>query len=91
MPLIPNGAGRIGHPVCGERGRAVARQGHATTVWVITSIRAQGIGAIIGHRLRVGRASLDPPPDDDYGRADAHIVAGLHKDRALISSARTTG
>ena len=42
----------------------------ATTL--ITLVRAQPLGAIIGSTpAMMDTPSLDPPPDDDYGRADA--------------------
>ncbi len=48
---------------------------NATTAALITAIRAQGIGAIIGSTPAVMDVpSLDPPPDDDYGRADVPDV-----------------
>lgn len=50
---------------------------------VITAVRAQPIGAIIGSTPALMDApSLDPPPDDDYGRqAGTTTFAGMHKDR----------
>jgi len=58
----------------------------ATTAALITSIRAQGIGAIIGSTPAIMDVpSLDPPPDDDYGRGDAPTsFAGIHKDRRAL-------
>src|SRR4029078_6685933 len=58
----------------------------ATTAALITSIRAQGIGAIIGSTPAIMDVpSLDPPPDDDYGRGDAPTsFAGIHKDRSAL-------
>jgi len=58
----------------------------ATTNALITAIRAQPIGAIIGSTPAVMDVpSLDPPPDDDYGRADAPTsFAGTHKDRRAM-------
>ena len=55
----------------GERGGAGHRDGRrsATTRSLITAVRAQDIGAIIGSTPAIMDApSLDPPPDDDYGR-----------------------
>ena len=44
----------------------------ATTVSLITAVRSQDIGAIIGSTPAIMDApSLDPPPDDDYGKTDA--------------------
>lgn len=58
----------------------------ATTNALITAIRAQSIGAIIGSTPAVMDVpSLDPPPDDDYGRADAPTsFAGTYKDRRAL-------
>ncbi|MFL6280507.1 MAG: hypothetical protein ACJ731_10380 [Vicinamibacterales bacterium] len=59
---------------------------NATTNALITAVRAQPIGAIIGSTPAVMDVpSLDPPPDDDYGRADAPTsFAGKYKDRRAI-------
>jgi Tfp pilus tip-associated adhesin PilY1 len=56
---------------------------NATTDALITAIRAQNIGAVIGSTPAIMDVpSLDPPPDDDYGRADAAAsFAGRYKDR----------
>src|SRR5205807_3943888 len=44
--------------------------GSATST-VISAVRAQPIGAIIGSTpALIDPPSLDPPPDDDYGRTD---------------------
>lgn len=53
---------------------------------LITWIRSQPIGAIIGSTPAImDPPSLDPPPDDDYGRADAPAsFAGTYKDRRSI-------
>ncbi len=50
---------------------------------VITAVRAQGLGAIVGSTPAVMDApSLDPPPDNDYGRTDAPTTfAGSHATR----------
>ena len=50
---------------------------------VITFVRAQPLGAIIGSTpALMDPPSLDPPPDNDYGRADAaNTFAGDHKNR----------
>jgi hypothetical protein len=55
----------------------------ATTNALISAVRGQNIGAIIGSTPAIMDVpSLDPPPDDDYGRADAATsFAGVHKDR----------
>jgi len=59
---------------------------NATTTALITAIRAQNIGAIIGSTPAVMDVpSLDPPPDDDYGRGDSPTTfAGSHKDRRAL-------
>ena len=45
---------------------------NATTDALITAVRAQNLGALIGSTPAIMDVpSLDPPPDDDYGRADA--------------------
>jgi hypothetical protein len=58
----------------------------ATTVSLITAVRAQDIGAIIGSTPAIMDApSLDPPPDDDYGKTDAAgTFAGDHNTRRSI-------
>ncbi len=50
---------------------------------LIAWIRSQPIGAIIGSTPAImDPPSLDPPPDDDYGRADApSSFAGTYKNR----------
>ncbi len=56
----------------------------ATTV--ISLVRAQPLGAIIGSTPALMDApSLDPPPDDDYGRSDAPgTFAGDHATRRSL-------
>ena len=58
----------------------------ATTNALITAIRSQQIGAIIGSTPAIMDVpSLDPPPDEDYGRADSPTsFAGTHKDRRAM-------
>jgi hypothetical protein len=58
----------------------------ATTNSLITAVRAQNIGAIIGSTPALMDApSLDPPPDDDYGKTDAAATfAGSHNTRRSI-------
>ena len=53
---------------------------------LITFIRQQEMGAIIGSTPALMDApSLDPPPDDDYGRSDAAgSFAGIYKDRRSV-------
>ena len=85
---IPNGSGG-GSVVSFTTANAATLAPHlnvtnATTL--ITTIRAQGLGAIIGSTPALMDApSLDPPPDDDYGRPDAPgTFAGDHKDRRAL-------
>ena len=78
---------RIGRGVhdC-ERGVAVrAPRCHGRDA-LITSVRAQPLGAVIGSTPALMDApSLDPPPDDDYGFPDSTgTFAGDHKDRRSI-------
>jgi hypothetical protein len=83
---IPNGSGG-GSVVAFTTANAATLAPHmgtnATTTSLITAVRAQDIGAIIGSTPAIMDApSLDPPPDDDYGRTDAPgTFAGDHKDR----------
>ena len=53
---------------------------------LIQAVRAQNLGAVIGSTPAIMDApSLDPPPDDDYGRSDAaSSFAGTYKDRRSI-------
>ena len=53
---------------------------------LITTIRAQPLGAVIGSTPALMDApSLDPPPDNDYGFPDSiGTFAGEHKDRRSI-------
>jgi hypothetical protein len=53
---------------------------------LIAAVRGQNIGAIIGSTPALMDApSLDPPPDDDYGRTDAPgTFAGSHSTRRSI-------
>ena len=53
---------------------------------LITTIRAQPLGAVIGSTPALMDApSLDPPPDNDYGFPDSiGTFAGDHKDRRSI-------
>ena len=76
IPFTVANAGTLG-PIMGTS---------ATTNALITAIRAQPIGAIIGSTPAVMDVpSLDPPPDDDYGRADSPTsFAGTHKDRRAM-------
>lgn len=58
----------------------------ASTSTLIATVRAQNIGAIIGSTPAIMDApSLDPPPDDAYGRPDAPgTFAGDHSTRRSI-------
>jgi hypothetical protein len=53
---------------------------------LITLVRAQELGAIIGSTpALMDVPSLDPPPDDDYGFADSvGTFAGTYKDRRAM-------
>jgi PQQ enzyme repeat len=60
--------------------------GGIATAAIINAVRARPIGAIIGSTpALMDPPSLDPPPDDDYGRSDGGTTfAGTHKDRRAI-------
>ena len=87
--FIPDGAGG-GSVVHFNAGNAAVIAPHLGTVGdatlLINAVRAQNIGAIIGSTPALMDApSLDPPPDDEYGRPDAlGTFAGDHKDRRSI-------
>ena len=53
---------------------------------LISTVRAQPLGAVIGSTpALMDPPSLDPPPDDDYGRTDAaDSFAGDHKNRRAL-------
>jgi hypothetical protein len=85
---VPNGLGG-GSVVAFTTANAATLQSHlnvtdATTL--INYVRSQPLGAVIGSTPALMDApSLDPPPDDDYGRSDATgTFAGDHKDRRSI-------
>jgi len=87
--FIPNGSGggtMIPFTVANAATLGPHMQTNATTVSLITAIRAQPLGAIIGSTPAIMDVpSLDPPPDDDYGRADVPTTfAGMHKDRRAL-------
>ena len=87
--FIPNGSGGgsvIPFTVANAATLGPVMGTSATTNALITAIRAQPLGAIIGSTPAVMDVpSLDPPPDDDYGRADAPTTfAGIHKDRRAL-------
>jgi hypothetical protein len=60
--------------------------GGASVTALITFIRSQPLGAIIGSTPAImDPPSLDPPPDEDYGFADSvNTFAGTHKNRRSI-------
>jgi hypothetical protein len=85
---IPNGAGG-GTVVAFTLANAVTLQPHlggASPATLIPYVRSLPIGAVIGSTpALMDPPSLDPPPDDDYGRTDAPgTFAGDHKDRRSI-------
>lgn len=86
---IPDGSGG-GSMVAFTTANAATLATHMGTAGatsaLITAVRAQALGAIIGSTPALMDApSLDPPPDDDYGKTDASAsFAGLHKDRRSI-------
>jgi Tfp pilus tip-associated adhesin PilY1 len=87
---IPNGAGG-GSVVSFTTSNAATLEPHlrttgAATTTLINVVRNQSIGAIIGSTpALMDPPSLDPPPDDDYGRSDApSTYAGQHKDRRAM-------
>jgi hypothetical protein len=83
---IPNGSGGgsvVAFTLANSAVLAPHMGTNATTDALITAVRAQNIGAVIGSTPAIMDVpSLDPPPDDDYGRADAaSSFAGRYKDR----------
>lgn len=84
--FIPNGSGG-GSVVAFTTANLAALAPHlnagSNPADLITTVRAQPLGAIIGSTPALMDApSLDPPPDDDYGRSDASSsFAGQFKDR----------
>jgi len=60
--------------------------GGADASTLISYVRSQPIGAVIGSTPAImDPPSLDPPPDSDYGFPDSvGTFAGLHKDRRSI-------
>ncbi len=87
--FIPDGSGG-GSVVAFTTANAALLQPHmgaaAATASIIGAVRAAGIGAIIGSTPAImDPPSLDPPPDEDYGRSDAAATfAGRHKDRRAV-------
>ena len=87
---VPNGAGG-GSVVAFDTTNAATLEPHlrttgAATTNLISFVRSQPLGAIIGSTpALMDPPSLDPPPDDDYGRTDAPATfAGAHKDRRAM-------
>ena len=87
---VPNGAGG-GSVVSFDTTNVATLEPHlrttgANTASLINFIRNQPIGAIIGSTpALMDPPSLDPPPDDDYGRVDAAgTFAGNHKNRRAM-------
>jgi hypothetical protein len=89
--FVPNGSGG-GSVVAFNLGNAGALEPHlqtsgSDTADLISLVRSQPIGAIIGSTpALMDPPSLDPPPDDDYGRADGSPLtfAGVHTERRGI-------
>ena len=86
---IPDGAGG-GSVVKFDTSNAAALQPHmavgANTSSLISYVRGLPLGAIIGSTpALMDPPSLDPAPDNDYGRSEvAGSFAGVHKDRRSI-------
>jgi PilC-like protein with beta-propeller domain len=86
--FIPSGSG--GSVVAFNAANAALIAPHLGSVSdptaLINAVRAQPLGAIIGSTpALMDPPSLDPPPDDDYGRTDnASSFAGQHKDRRAL-------
>ena len=87
---IPNGSGG-GTVVHFNASNAATLEAHLRTTGTETTelidlVRSQPLGAIIGSTpALMDPPSLDPPPDDDYGRVDAPTTfAGSHKDRRAL-------
>ena len=87
---LPSGAGS-GSVVAFNAANAALLEPHlqtsgTDTTGLISLVRGQPLGAIIGSTpALMDPPSLDPPPDDDYGRVDAPgTFAGDHKDRRAI-------
>ncbi len=88
---IPNGAGggsMVAFTTANAATIAPAMNLSSTAAsTLITFIRAQPLGAIIGSTpAMMDPPSLDPPPDDDYGRPDNSTTtfAGTHTNRRSI-------
>jgi Tfp pilus tip-associated adhesin PilY1 len=87
--FIPNGTGG-GAVTAFTTANAATLTAHmgagALTASLITAVRSLPIGAIISSTPAImDPPSLDPPPDDEYGRPDGGTTfAGLHKDRRAM-------
>lgn len=82
---IPNGSGG-GSVIAFNLSNSATLAPHLGTTAtdaLITAVRAQKIGAIVGSTpALMDPPSLDPPPDDEYGRPDGGTTfAGSHRDR----------
>ncbi len=86
--FLPNGSGggRVVAFTTANATELSAHLGVADAGALITSVRAQALGAVIGSTPALMDApSLDPPPDDDYGfPASTGTFAGNHKDRRSL-------
>jgi hypothetical protein len=85
---VPDGSGG-GSVVAFTKGNAATLQPHLMVTdasALITWVRARPLGAVIGSTPGLmDPPSLDPPPDDDYGRTDATgTFAGDHNKRRSI-------
>jgi hypothetical protein len=87
---VPNGAGG-GSVVAFTAANALTLEPHlqtsgTDTTALIDLVRNQPLGAVIGSTpALMDPPSLDPPPDDDYGRVTAPgTFAGDHKDRRAM-------
>ena len=87
---IPSGAGSGSVVAFNLANEALLRphmnDGLTSVADVISLVRSQAIGAIIGSTPAIMDVpSLDPPPDEDYGYADATgTFAGTYKDRRAL-------
>ena len=87
--FIPNGAGG-GSVVAFTTANEALLRSHlnmtTSAFSLISTIRAQGLGAIIGSTpAMMDVPSLDPPPDEDYGFADSvGTFAGTYKNRRAM-------
>jgi hypothetical protein len=87
--FIPNGAGG-GSMVAFTAANEPTLRAHmnmtSSASSIISLVRAQGLGAIIGSTpALMDVPSLDPPPDEDYGFADSSgTFAGKYKSRRAM-------